>query len=160
MNPEEAIAFVRKHGVVLASARGPVPGLAEAVAGEPIWGSWWSHSRSHQIFDAFRTVAESKDILVCRLINGNLTFVHRRLWPAIVRLAKRFPLERIAQVHEEHTPSGRHVVREIPYPEWVPAETAVLARKLTEPKALRALGAWAAPSKPPARRTIEKARHV
>jgi len=37
--PFDPIAFVEKHGVVLASARGPVPSLAEAIAGEPIRGS-------------------------------------------------------------------------------------------------------------------------
>ena len=36
----DGIAFVRKHGVVLASAKGPVPNLADAVAGEKIRGSW------------------------------------------------------------------------------------------------------------------------
>jgi hypothetical protein len=40
MSPKEAIAFVKRHGIVLESARGPVPSLAEAVAGEPIRGSW------------------------------------------------------------------------------------------------------------------------
>ena len=38
--------FVERHGVVLASARGPVPNVAEAVAGEPIRGSWWGHPAS------------------------------------------------------------------------------------------------------------------
>src|SRR4030095_7234834 len=32
---------VREQGIVLQSARGPVPNLAEYVAGEPIRGSWW-----------------------------------------------------------------------------------------------------------------------
>jgi hypothetical protein len=33
MTPKEALAFVEHHGVVLEAARGPVPSLAEAVAG-------------------------------------------------------------------------------------------------------------------------------
>ncbi len=40
MTAEEAIAFVREHGVVLVSAKGPVPRLVEAIAGETIRGSW------------------------------------------------------------------------------------------------------------------------
>ena len=28
---------------VLQAARGPAPNLAEAIAGEPIRGSWWGH---------------------------------------------------------------------------------------------------------------------
>ena len=40
-------AWVREQGIVLQSARGPLPNLAEWIAGEPIRGSWWGHpSRS------------------------------------------------------------------------------------------------------------------
>ena len=39
----DAISFVRQHGVVLESAKGPVPNLAQAVAKTPIHGNWWAH---------------------------------------------------------------------------------------------------------------------
>ena len=42
MTPEQALAFVHKHGVVLASSTGPVPAMAAAVVGAPVSGSWWS----------------------------------------------------------------------------------------------------------------------
>ena len=51
MTLRQAAAFIRKHGVVLESAAGPVPSLAVAIAGGPIGGSWWSHPRSHEIFE-------------------------------------------------------------------------------------------------------------
>src|SRR3989442_168988 len=35
MTTTEAMAFVREHGVVLASARGAVPRLTEVIVGEP-----------------------------------------------------------------------------------------------------------------------------
>jgi hypothetical protein len=54
MTADDAIAFVQKHGVVLASAKGPVPRLTEAIVGEPIQGSWWSHPKSHQTSLSFR----------------------------------------------------------------------------------------------------------
>ena len=38
VTPRQALAFVRQHGVVLESAHGPVPCLAEAIAGGPIRG--------------------------------------------------------------------------------------------------------------------------
>jgi hypothetical protein len=38
----DPLAWVREQGVVLQSARGPVPNLAEQIAGEPIRGSWWA----------------------------------------------------------------------------------------------------------------------
>jgi hypothetical protein len=143
MTANEAIAFVQKHGVILASAKGPVPRLTEAIAGEPIKGSWWSHSKSHQIFAVFQAVRDSEDVLVCRLVNGKVTFIHRRLWPALVRVAERFPATQIAQVHEEHTASGRHATREVPFPKWVPPGVIEHARRLSEQEALDALGPWA-----------------
>jgi hypothetical protein len=38
MTSRQALAFIRKHGVVLESARGPVPSLAEVIAREPLRG--------------------------------------------------------------------------------------------------------------------------
>src|SRR5262245_46195421 len=118
MNAKEAIRFIEEYGVVFESARGPVPRLTEAIVGEPIKGSWWSHPKSRAIFSVLRAVTNSKDILVCRLVDGKVTFVHRRLWPALVRLANRFPPDQIAQVHQAHTISGRHVNRDIAFPNW------------------------------------------
>jgi hypothetical protein len=37
MAPFDPVAFVKRDGVVLASAKGRVPNLAEAIAGEPIF---------------------------------------------------------------------------------------------------------------------------
>lgn len=62
MTAEEAIAFVREHGVVLVSAKGPVPRLVEAIAGEPIRGSWWAHPKGHQIFSVLQAVADSEEV--------------------------------------------------------------------------------------------------
>jgi hypothetical protein len=39
----DPIPFVEQHGVVLVGGRGPRPNLADAVADEPILGSWWGH---------------------------------------------------------------------------------------------------------------------
>lgn len=142
MTAEEAAAFIREHGVVLASARGPVPRLTEAIVAGPIKGSWWAHPKSHQIFAILQTVTESKDILVCRVVDDRVTLVHRRLWPALVRVAERFPPHQIAQVREEHTPSGHHVSREVPFPTWVPAEVRQEAKRISEEEALTALGPW------------------
>jgi hypothetical protein len=142
MTPAQALSFIEKHGVVLASAKGPVPSLAETIAGEPIKGSWWAHPRSHEIFAILQAVTDSQDVLVCRLVNGKVTLIHRRLWPALVRVAKRFPADRISQVHEEHTASGRHETREVAFPKWVPREVAQGAKAMTEDEAHAALGAW------------------
>lgn len=125
------------------SAKGSVPRLTEAIAGEPIKGSWWGHAKGRQIFAILQVVIESKDILVCRLVDGKVTLVHRRLWPALVRLAERFSPDQIAQVRQEHTPSGHHVRRETPFPKWVPADMKSATKRIDEQEALNALGRWA-----------------
>jgi hypothetical protein len=145
---EEALAFVREHGVVLVSAKGAAPRLTEAIIGEPIKGSWWAHAQSHRIYTILEAVTESEQVLVCRLINGKITLVHRRLWPSLVRLANRFAPEQLAQVREEHTPSGRHVGREVAFPQWVPASVAEQASTMSELEALAAFGSWVSPSTP------------
>ncbi len=142
MTADEAVSFVREHGIVLASAKGPVPRLAEVIADERIKGSWWAHPKSHQIFTIFQQVSESPDILVCRLVNGKVTFVHRRLWPALVRAADCFGADQLAQVHQEHTLSGYHVSHDVPFPEWVPREVIEEAQHLGEQEARSALGPW------------------
>jgi hypothetical protein len=149
MTGDEALSFIKEHGVVLASAKGPVPRLAEAIVNEPIKGSWWAHPQSRQIFAVLQVVADSKDVLVCRLVKGKVTFVHRRLWPALVRVAQRFPSSQISQVREEHTASGKHFTREVPFPKWVPAAVLEQAKSMSEAEALDSLemsvGMWTLP---------------
>jgi hypothetical protein len=101
---------------MLESARGPLPNVAEMVAGEPIRGSWWSHPQSHAIYDAINRLAGSPDVVRTRLVNGRVTLMHRRVWPALVRVADRFPPERLTAIREEHTSTGAHRVREQPFP--------------------------------------------
>ncbi len=144
MTIDQAKSFVQKHGVVLASGKGPVPRLTEAVVSEPIAGSWWSHPKAHEIFAVLQAVVESGDVLVCRLLEGKVTLVHRRLWPALVRVAGRFPKNHVAQVREKHTALGRHVNSEIPFPKWVPVEVRERAKLMSEEEALGVLGPWAA----------------
>ncbi len=140
MTPRQAAAFVRKHGVVLEAATGAVPTLAAVIAGEPIRGSWWAHPRRHAIFELTRALRDSRDILVCRLVDGRITYVHRRLWPALVRAAQHFPIRWLARVHEVHTASGNHVTREIAFPAWVPDAVSAQASAMSEAQAVLELG--------------------
>jgi hypothetical protein len=140
LDRREALAFVEKHGVVLQAARGPVPSLAEAVAGGPIRGSWWGHPRGREIFLAAEAVVESGDVLVCKLVEGKVTYVHRRLWPALVRLASRFGRARLAKVWSEHTASGRHQPHRLAFPRWVPPEVVRAAGRLSVTEAEAQLG--------------------
>lgn len=142
MTPKQALAFVRHHGIVLQAARGPAPSLAEEIAGGPIRGSWWGHPKGHEIFRVLESVSGNRDILVCKLIGGKVTYVHRRLWPALVRLGPRFRAARLAKTWNEHTRTGAHVSRSIPFPKWVSSQTREQAASLSIAEAERLLAPW------------------
>lgn len=139
----DPISFVRQHGVVLESAKGHVPNLADAVVGGAIRGSWWKHPEAKNIFRATRLVRDSDDVLVCRLIEGKITYVDRRLWPALVSLSAYFNRENLSAIREEHSPSGAHIVKTLPFPKWVPSTVLNAAKALSEEKAAGQLGPWA-----------------
>jgi hypothetical protein len=138
------LAFVDKHGVVLASAKGPVPSLAQEIAGEPIIGSWWSHPKANEIFELLNEIEDDVDVRAFKLVDGKVTFVHRRMWPALVRLARDGVLtaERVESVHQEHTETGEHRNFNVPFPEWVEEDIAKAADALTTDGARAELGAW------------------
>jgi predicted component of type VI protein secretion system len=142
MDGAAAIEFVKTHGVVLVAANGPVPKLTEAIAGEQIKGSWWGHPKGHAIYAALQVVTDDEDVLVCRAVNGKVTLVHRRLWPALIAAAELIPTERLARVEQEHTASGRHVNHETPFPNWAGAEELASARTIDRSEAVRQLGTW------------------
>jgi hypothetical protein len=129
------MAVLCERGVLLESARGPVPNVAQLVAGEPIAGSWWAHPKSHAIFAAINELADSPDVVRLRLVNGKITLVHRRVWPALVRVSDRFPAARLASIEEQHMASGAHRKIETPFPDWVPAEALEAAALLTDAQA-------------------------
>jgi hypothetical protein len=126
------VKLVAKHGVVLASARGPVPNIAEAVAGAPIVGSWWAHPKGRAIFAALSDIDDSDDVRCFKLIDGKVTLVHRRAWPALVRLARDGVLatDVVASLQQEHMPTGEHRNIVTPFPDWVDDATAKAADKL------------------------------
>jgi hypothetical protein len=119
------------RGMLLQSARGPVANVAEMVAGERNKGSWWAHPKSNEIFGVLNELEDSPDVVRLRLINGKVTLVHRRVWPALVRVADHLTSAQLAALHEEHTTSGRHRVVEEPFPHWVPADSAAAAAELS-----------------------------
>ena len=84
MKAKQAVAWIKKCGIAVESARASVPSLAHLVAGEPIRGSWWAHPKGNDIFLLSRVIRSSPDVLVCRLVDGKITYVHRRMWPEIV----------------------------------------------------------------------------
>jgi hypothetical protein len=145
MTPKQALAFVKKHGIVLQAARGPVPSFAEHVAGGPIAGSWWAHAHGHEIFALATALSEHSDVLVCKLVDAKVTYVHRRIWPALVKLASRFDKAQLAKVDNEHTHGGAHRSVSTPFPQWVPDDVRQEAAVLSVHEAEAALAPILAP---------------
>jgi len=127
----DALAWVREQGVVLQSARGPVPNLAQFIAGEPIRGSWWGHPAAKEIYEILNRVDDAPDVVTTRLVNGKITLIHARVWPAIVRVADTIGVDRLAAVHQEHTASGAHRTVVIDFPLWVPRDVLARAEQLS-----------------------------
>jgi len=135
MRTKQALAWVRKYGITVESARASVPSLARFVAGKPLRGGWWAHPKGNEIFKLSRAIRSSPDVLVCRLVDGKITYVHRRMWPALISLAGRFSRQRLAALREMHMPAGQHKLLVTPFPDWVPNEVLRASHKLTEKEA-------------------------
>jgi len=148
LTPAQALAFVERHGIVCESVRrGEIHSLADAIAGTPVRGNWWAHAHGKRIFALSRAVRAAPEVLVCRLVDGKITFVHERLWPSLVRSADRLPRGRLARIAEVHRADGKHVVEETPFPDWMPAHVLRRARELdaaTAQDMLQALGDFTA----------------
>jgi hypothetical protein len=127
--------LLEANGMLLESARGPIPTVAALVAGEPIRGSWWAHPRSHAIYAVINALADSPDVVRLRLVNGKVTLVHRRVWPALVCVHRHFAGARLAALAEEHTERGTHRTVETPYPGWVPDDARRAAESMTDEEA-------------------------
>ena len=120
-----------ESGMLLASARGPIPNIAEMIAGEPIKGSWWEHPLGHQIFNELNALDDSPDVVRMRLVKGKVTLVHRRVWPALARVADAFTAKQLATLHEVHTESGAHRVHEEAFAAWLTDDVRAAAADLT-----------------------------
>jgi hypothetical protein len=81
----EAFDLLRREGVVTLT---PAPGLRSLVAeiaGE-VRGSWWGHPQGGLIFSIASALEDSPEVLGAKLAFGKVAFVHRDLWPQLVRV--------------------------------------------------------------------------
>lgn len=47
-------------------------------------GSWWSHPAANEIYRILQRLDDHPDLVSTKLLSGKVTFVHRRLWPALL----------------------------------------------------------------------------
>jgi hypothetical protein len=83
---ETLVARLHTSGLLL--QQDPIlPNVVTLLAGSPVRGSWWTHSAAHRIYACLNEITQHPDVLVTRLVRGKITFVHRRLWPAVLAVA-------------------------------------------------------------------------
>ncbi len=112
--PPPLSSLVKKEGVISERA------LIDAVAGEPVRGSWWGHRSGQAIFRALEQLRDDPDVFLCKLLAGKQTYVHRRLWPALLRVQAEASLwpalsaaarRLLSQVAEEGAVQARGTLR-------------------------------------------------
>jgi hypothetical protein len=81
------ISQLRAQGLLL-QQDALLPNVVAAVAGKPVRGSWWGHPQGHAIYNTLNALAQHPDVLVTRLVHGKVTFVHRRLWGAVLAVGQ------------------------------------------------------------------------
>ena len=84
---EQVLRVLEEHRVILEQAKvDGVPSMLEAIIGERPAGSWWSHPDGKLVYRLAEAAYDSGQLLALRLIGGKVTWVHRSLWPQILRV--------------------------------------------------------------------------
>jgi len=83
----DLLGVLERDGLMLLSDS-LLPSLTSLVVGAPIGGSWWGHPRGNEIYHLLNELAEHPQVLMVKLISAKVTFVHQRLWPAVVSVGQ------------------------------------------------------------------------
>jgi len=108
--PSEALDLLRRDGVVTLT---PSPGrrsLVGEIAGE-VRGSWWGHPLGRLIFSIASALENSPEVLGAKLVRGRVAFVHRDLWPPLLRIV--LDPEWRSAAAKRLTPSARQLLAEV-----------------------------------------------
>jgi hypothetical protein len=65
-----------------------VPSVVGIIVGEPVRGSWWAHPLGGVIYDVSSTLEDDAAVLATKLVDGKVTYVHYRLWPAVFSVGR------------------------------------------------------------------------
>lgn len=83
--------ILERAGAVAQRPAGDMPSVVEHVTGQRASGSWWGGPGAGRIFEISEALHDRPDVHVVKLAAGRVTFVHRRLWPALFRVATDAP---------------------------------------------------------------------
>jgi hypothetical protein len=81
-----ALEALQDHGLLLSSDQ-LLPSVVGLIVGGPLRSSWWGHPLGGVIYRVSNDLDEHPDVLTTKLIAGKVTYVHRRLWPALLSVA-------------------------------------------------------------------------
>jgi hypothetical protein len=123
---EQARAELERYGLLLFSDA-TLPSLVGLVVEEPLRGSWWGHPRGHVIYHALNSLADHRDVLSTKLVAGKVTFVHRRLWPAVYGVG----CAREAWQIENLSPAAAWLLREVDAEQEVQTDLVVRPPEIT-----------------------------
>jgi len=87
MGLSDLLTRLEQDGLLLMSDA-KLPSVVSCVVGGPIRGSWWSHPRGREIYALLQQLEAHEDVLSAKLVDKKVTFVHRRLWPAFLSIAR------------------------------------------------------------------------
>jgi hypothetical protein len=86
MNAAAILKRLKSSGLLL-EADNELPSVTRMVAGGSVRGSWWGHPKGNEIYNLLGEVCERPDVETAKLVNGKVTLVHRRLFPALLGAA-------------------------------------------------------------------------
>jgi len=81
----EALELLRRQRVVTLTPSPGLKSLVGEIAGE-VRGSWWGHPQGRLVFAIASALEDSPEVLGGKLVGGKVAFVHRDLWPQLVRV--------------------------------------------------------------------------
>jgi hypothetical protein len=80
---DRARKALERNGILLFSDPA-LPSLVGIIVGEPLRSSWWGHPRGPLIYAAMNRLEDDPEVLATKLVAGKVTYVHPRLWAAVV----------------------------------------------------------------------------
>lgn len=84
MRPAERVfSALHSKGLLLQQDK-TLPSVVGLITGEALSTSWWGHPKGRAVFAVLSELEDRPDVLSTKLLLGKSTFVHRRLWPALL----------------------------------------------------------------------------
>ena len=98
----ERIGLLLRHDRAL-------PSFTASATGALFGGSWWSHPQAHEIYRLLRHFHRRGGALSAKLVNGKITYIHKRLWPSLLNAVR----SRAAWQWDGLSPEARALLRAV-----------------------------------------------